>query len=172
MNVRLREVTANDMDLLYQWANDPVVRMNAFHTEPISYDTHQKWFAKTLADKDVLLYIMCCKEEEQFKSAESAHRTDIGQIRLTIEDGQALIDYSIDASMRGQGLGSKLICMAEELLRSRRTDVIYCKAQVKYENDASMRVFEKCGYTANKQQDYIEYTKQLHIGRQKGMDRI
>ena len=38
MRLSLREVTAKDMDLLYEWANDPTVRQNAFHTEPIPYE--------------------------------------------------------------------------------------------------------------------------------------
>ena len=56
MRLSLREVTAKDMDLLYEWANDPTVRQNAFHTEPIPYEDHKMWFAKNLADRDVLMY--------------------------------------------------------------------------------------------------------------------
>jgi len=37
--VFLRKATLSDIDLLYEWANDPVVRENSFSTESISYDT-------------------------------------------------------------------------------------------------------------------------------------
>lgn len=165
MNLRLREAAAQDVDLLYRWANDPTVRQNAFHTESIPYDNHRMWFAKNLADRDVLMYILCRTEQKQTHTHTSdglsGTETEIGQIRLSIEGDHALIDYSIDASMRGQGLGSKMILMAEEKLRENRTDVIYCLAQVKYENPASARVFEKCGYDAQEQEHYIEFTKRI-----------
>ena len=51
--------------------------------------------------------------------------------------------------------------MAEEELKNKKTDVIYSMAQVKYENTASARVFEKCGYDAEKYEKYIEFTKRI-----------
>ena len=59
MNLSLREVNAKDIDLLYQWANDKTVRQNAFHTEQIPYADHRMWFTRNLADRDVLMYILC-----------------------------------------------------------------------------------------------------------------
>ena len=163
MNLRLREVTAQDVDLLYRWANDPAVRQNAFHTEPIPYNDHRMWFARNLADRDVLMYILCRTEQTQTHTLKcsSENEAEIGQIRLSIEDDRALIDYSIDISMRGQGFGAKMILMAEEKLRENRTDVIYCLAQVKYGNPASAKVFEKCGYDVQEQEHYIEFTKRI-----------
>lgn len=154
MSLSLREVTAKDMDLLYCWANDKTVRQNAFHTEPIPYDDHRMWFARNLADRDVLMYILC-------KLLPNGQEESLGQIRLSIEDGTALIDYSIEASRRGQGFGSRMILMAEEKLRNLRGDVIYCKAQVKYENPASAKVFEKCGYDEQELEHYIEFEKRI-----------
>lgn len=156
MKLMLREVTGKDMDLLFQWANDPVTRQNAFHTEQIPYETHRAWFVKMLADRDVIKYILCsvsAKEQEE--------RQDIGQIRLSIEEGEALIDYSIDPKKRGQGFGTRMILMAEEKLRELRTDVIYCKGQVKLENTASARAFEKCGYDMEAKEQYLEFTKRI-----------
>ena len=154
MNLSLREVNAKDIDLLYQWANDKTVRQNAFHTEPIPYDDHRMWFARNLADRDVLMYILC-------QVSEMGQEEPLGQIRLSVEDGTALIDYSIEASRRGQGFGSRMILMAEEKLKNLRADVTYCKAKVKYENPASAKVFEKCGYDRKELENYIEFTKRI-----------
>ena len=156
VRLSLREVTAQDMDLLYKWANDPTVRQNAFHTEPIPYEDHKMWFARNLADRDVLMYILCsisAREKEE----------PLGQIRLAIEEGNALISYSVDASRRGQGLGAKMVLMAEEKLRESRRDVTHCIAQVKYENPASARVFEKCGYDEQDMEQYMEFNKRICI---------
>lgn len=154
MNLFLREAAKEDMDLLYEWANDSVVRQNAFHTEQIPYDTHRAWFVRTLADREVLQYILCDADRRQ-------GREEIGQIRLSLKQDRAVIDYSIDKMLRQKGLGAKMILMAEEKLREKETDVIYCVGQVKYENTASARVFDKCGYDAEELEDYIEYTKRI-----------
>lgn len=156
MKLMLREVTGKDIDLLFRWANDPVTRQNAFHTEQIPYETHRAWFIKMLADRDVIKYILC-----SVSAKEREERQDIGQIRLSIEAGEALIDYSIDPKKRGQGFGTRMILMAEEKLRELRMDVIYCKGQVKLENAASARAFEKCGYDLEEKEQYLEFTKRI-----------
>lgn len=156
MRLSLREVTAKDMDLLYKWANDPTVRQNAFHTEPIPYEDHKMWFAKNLADRDVLMYILC-------SISARGQEEPLGQIRLAIEEENAVISYSVDASRRGQGLGAKMVLMAEEKLRESRRDVTHCIAQVKYENPASARVFEKCGYDEQDMEQYMEFNKRICI---------
>lgn len=149
MKLKLRNVETTDMDLLFKWANDPTVRQNAFNTEPIPYENHRAWFARMLADKDTEQYILCNGE------------IPLGQIRLNVEDDKAVIDYSIDKEWRGKGLGVRMVLMAEEELKNKKTDVIYSMAQVKYENTASARVFEKCGYDAEKYEKYIEFTKRI-----------
>ena len=155
MKLVLREVTGKDIDLLFRWANDPVTRQNAFHTEQIPYETHRAWFVRMLADRDVMKYILC----SAYSNTEEMQ--DIGQIRLSIEDGEALIDYSIDPEKRGSGFGTKMILMAEEKLRESRADVIYCKVQVKHENIASAKAFEKCGYDREEKEQYLEFTKRI-----------
>lgn len=105
MALYLREAVEEDMDLLYEWANDAEVRKNAFHTEQIPYDTHKKWFENLLKDTETLQYILV--EEETAKN------------------------------------------------------ITFLIGQVKYENAASARVFEKCGYKAYPQENYIEYRKQI-----------
>ena len=154
MRLTLREVTGKDIDLLFQWANDPVTRQNAFHTEQIPYETHRVWFVKMLADRDVLKYILC-------STTNAGEVQNIGQIRLSIEDGEALIDYSIDPEKRGQGYGTRMILMAEEKLRELRVDVIYCKGQVKHANIASAKAFEKCGYDMDEKEQYLEFIKRI-----------
>ena len=68
MTLRLREVTGKDMDLLFRWANDPVTRKNAFHTEQIPYETHRAWFVKMLAEA---FGITSATEENSFADVET-----------------------------------------------------------------------------------------------------
>lgn len=146
MCLLLRTVNAEDVDLLYAWANDPVVRRNAFHTEPIAYENHVEWFAEKLADKSVYHYILCAGE------------IPVGQIRLDTAGGEALIDYSIGAQYRGKGYGSRMLALVKEQLAiDKIPGVTKLVGQVKYENRASARVFEKCGFTKMQREGYIQY---------------
>ena len=149
MMFALRLVTKEDVNLLFHWANDRTVRQNAFSTEPIPYEDHVAWFAKMMGDPTVKNYIMY----------ETAENKAVGQIRFSVEEGIALIGYSVDESWRGRGLGSELICMGEKKLLQDLADVKCFKGQVKYANVASARVFEKCGYEKQELSEYLEYTK-------------
>lgn len=91
MELVLRPAEPGDMDLLYRWANDPVTRQNGFHTERIPYEEHRKWFSNVMQDGAAVIYI--CMEG----------RKPVGQIRLQMEAGQALISYSVDPDQRGRG---------------------------------------------------------------------
>lgn len=147
MVLRLRKASQEDMDLLFQWANDPVVRSNAFHTEQIPYENHVKWFANMMADMSVYQYILCDGE------------FPVGQIRLNIEDSAAVIDYSVAAAYRGKGYGSRMLRMIPmQIVQDKISEVTELIGQVKYGNDASARAFESCGYTKQELPEYIQYT--------------
>lgn len=146
MSLQLRRACRADMDILFQWANDPTVRRNAFHTEQIPYENHVKWFEKMMADASVYQYLLYDGE------------LPIGQIRLSVEKNEGVIDYSISTENRGKGYGSKLLRLIEaEVIQEQITDVIKLIGQVKYENTASARAFEKCGYHKTELPQYIKY---------------
>ncbi len=153
MALYLREAIKEDVDLLYRWANDSEVRKNAFHTEQIPYDTHKVWFDNILKDRNILQYIFVDQHHGVTK--------EIGQIRLSLDKDRAVIGYSIAEDMRGKGFGTRMVQMAEEKLREVRKEITVFVAQVKYENKASAKVFEKCGYIACRKMEYIEYTKAI-----------
>jgi spore coat polysaccharide biosynthesis predicted glycosyltransferase SpsG len=43
-SLRLRRVRAEDVELLWQWANDPAVRRASFSQQSITWDEHVRWF--------------------------------------------------------------------------------------------------------------------------------
>ncbi len=148
--LHLRSVCQSDMDLLFAWANDDAVRKNAFHTEKIPYENHVKWFSKVLLDESVYQYILCEGE------------CPIGQIRLNVENGAALIDYSICAAKRGKGYGSKLLqLIQQQVISDKISGVTKLAGQVKYENTASARAFERCGFIRTEKPEYIQFELEM-----------
>lgn len=150
MELYLREVEKNDMDLLFEWVNDPEVRNNAFNSEMIPYENHVKWFEIMYQRKDVYMFIMCNEDN-----------TPIGQIRLNTEGENAIIDYSIDGDIRGMGFGANMLWLVIEKIQKEIPDIKRLIGQVKRENAASARAFEKCGFFMEEKEDYIEYFIEL-----------
>lgn len=149
LNIWLRPAEDKDCDLLYKWANDETVRENAFNTNYIIYEDHKKWFQNKLNSDTTLLFICCLNQEP------------IGQIRLDMENGNGIIDYSIDKKYRGKGYGT---CILKEILKvltknNIRIDKVI--GRVKYQNRPSQKAFTKAGYNCNFEANYIEYYKHL-----------
>ena len=139
----LRKATMNDMDLIFEWANDPVVRSNSFNSEPITYENHVEWFNRIMADNNVLQFILIDDE------------IPVGQIRLNIEGAEAEIGYSIAADYRGKGYGRRILQLIVEEVEKNHPEIKTLVAKVKPDNMASKKLFESEGY----EMKYSCYTK-------------
>lgn len=130
----LREAEKQDIDMLFQWANEISVRKNAFKTDSIAYDEHKKWFHDLLIRDDARQYIYMCDEEP------------IGQIRITVSGEEAEIDYSIRFEKRCMGYGKKMLQLLGEQVKRDFPQVRKLVAKVKPDNIASQKVFLDMGY--------------------------
>ncbi len=54
----LRQVTKDDVDLLFRWANDPVVRKWSFNKQPITLEEHKCWFREKYNDPNTIMWIL------------------------------------------------------------------------------------------------------------------
>lgn len=144
MTEELLLATKDDMDLLFEWANDDEVRKNSFSTAKISYENHVKWFKKLLAREDCKQYIFY------------VDGVAVGQVRVTIEDEKAEIGYSICASGRGKGYAKKMMQLLTEQLKKDAPWVKTLVAKVKPENIASQKVFLGLEYKETYRQYEIE----------------
>lgn len=152
---RLQPVAASDMRMVFEWANDPETRNNSFASASIPHEQHASWFSKKLNSVSTLFYI--------YYSGEHA----VGQIRAEMENGSAFLSYSIAPSFRGKGYGKKIVELLEKKIFSDHLPIRELKAQVKYTNAASQRIFEKLLYKREEMQDRIEYTKFIGNGNGK-----
>lgn len=130
----LRRATLEDSRLLFEWANDPVVRKNSFSTKEITWEEHKIWFEKVLKNEDCMQYIYMHDKEP------------IGQVRIQIAGDEALIGYSICASVRGKGYGKKLLVVLSEQVKKDFPNVRKLIGKVKPENIASQKAFTHSGY--------------------------
>jgi UDP-2,4-diacetamido-2,4,6-trideoxy-beta-L-altropyranose hydrolase len=133
---QLRRAEAADAALYFAWANDPAVRQNAIHPEPIAWETHVAWLGRRLQDDDSYLYVLSTATGEP-----------VGQVRVEFEGPgtPGIIDYSLAPAFRGRGLGLVLLRRALQRLRHERPALAggAVLGQVKASNAASARVFER-----------------------------
>ncbi|MDY3298072.1 GNAT family N-acetyltransferase [Selenomonas sp.] len=145
--LQLRPAREDDMMLYFAWVNDPIVRKNAFQSEPVNLATHRTWFAQALSRNDVSMYVL------------EADDVPVGQVRLTWQGTTALIAYSVAAEHRAHGYGKALLELVEK-----KVSVGTCLlGQVKKENVASRRVFVSLGYEESyfRDMDCWEYRKKI-----------
>lgn len=133
-NLFLRPVKANDMLLLFQWANDETVRKNAFHTNKITIEEHSKWFMNLLQDDNQRQYLLISDEEP------------VGQIRISIKGDLGIISYSVDPQKRGLGYGKAMIGILRQQVHKELPHIKTLVAKVKPSNMASICCFKNCGF--------------------------
>jgi UDP-2,4-diacetamido-2,4,6-trideoxy-beta-L-altropyranose hydrolase len=133
--IHLRPVSPEDCFLLWEWANDSVVRAHSFSPESISWAQHIKWFQSRREDPNTVHFIATNEES-----------APIGQVRFDIHSTNAEISLSINAPFRGRGLAAELIRLAVGELFRITPSVVSVQAHVKPTNQASIRAFEKAGF--------------------------
>ncbi|MBD5531472.1 MAG: UDP-2,4-diacetamido-2,4,6-trideoxy-beta-L-altropyranose hydrolase [Lachnospiraceae bacterium] len=137
-----RNVKEADKELLFTWANDAETRRQSFSSDPITWDEHAAWFARTQADTDSPHWIfMVCDEEGDDEQP-------VGVLRLTRDRNGAAyrISQSIAPAWRGNGLGSLILTLAKRWAAALCPTCRELYGEVKAENIASVRCFEKAGY--------------------------
>lgn len=133
--INLRRATAEDSDQVLAWANDPGTRRYAFSTGAINREVHEGWFAKRLANPDVVFLI-----------AETPHATGLGQVRFERQtNGTWEISYLLAPVFRGRGLARPILAAGIDAL-ARLHPASLVTGLVKRDNLASMSVFSALGF--------------------------
>lgn len=136
--MNIRRVVNSDSKRIFDWANDPVTRSASFNTKPILWEEHERWFNAKLLDDSCYFYIgeVC--------------ETACGTIRFDVETDNevknAVISYNIAPDQRKKGYGALII---KEGIKKAAFDIGECVfvAEVKPENEASIRCFESSGFS-------------------------
>jgi len=141
--LRLRPATFEDCRLLWEWANDPIVRASAFGSKSIPWDEHVNWCRQKLADPRCLLYLII-----------SNNGIPVGQVRFDLNsEANAEVDISIAASERNKGYASAALRLACQQA-AESTNVRNVLAHIKGKNIESVGAFRKAGFVERGAQDF------------------
>ena len=126
----IRRAESSDMRRIFELSNDPLVRANSIHPEPIEWATHEKWFANALVNPKMKFYI-----------AESADGVLVGQVRFEEREDGCLVSISLAAAFRGKGLAQAVLLKAMDA-----SGLQFFMAEICADNLPSLSLFKRCGF--------------------------
>lgn len=138
LKLNFRLINETDIDLLFRWCNDPVVRNQSFNSSIISYEDHITWFNNKITSKSSMLYIFNVDE------------VPAGLVRFDRLVDETVIGVLIDTNFRGLGLASKMLSISvEEYISKYKVSI---SAYIKNTNHASIKAFKKAGFIFSKEE--------------------
>lgn len=134
MQIHHRKAKLSDLNLYFEWTNDPATRSNSFNTQKVDYQGHTNWFSRKIDDKKALLLVF-----------ENEKNIPVGQIRIEQKTDENIVGISIDKNFRGLGLAVPMLTSAcEAFFTEFQAKNIH--AYIKKTNLASLNSFKKAGF--------------------------
>lgn len=130
----LREAREEDCILIWQWSNDPDVRVASFSSGEILWEEHVEWFRQKMEDPHHIFLV-----------AIDERNIPIGQARFGIEGIEATLSVSVAPEHRRKGYGRDLVDLSCRHL-FRTTDIQVVHAYVKPGNLTSAQFFKNAGF--------------------------
>lgn len=128
-----RPATIDDGQKLFEWRNDPTVRLNSRSRGEIDRGSHDDWLARSLEDRDRRLLMI-----ESDGVPVATCRWD----RRSADEWE--ISITVAPESRGRGIAASAVQAAEGALTA--LPPIRLVAAVHRDNAASRRLFERAGY--------------------------
>ncbi|VVC04506.1 Acetyltransferase (GNAT) domain protein [Candidatus Bilamarchaeum dharawalense] len=132
--VMLRKVSEDDLKQIFEWRNEREVRENSFASHKISWEEHQTYWKKRLAQHDFYSFIIVVEKE------------NVGLLRLNPVDANQKYEVHIliSSTYRRRGLGQATVFAAIQF--AKQTGIKKLIAKVKSKNIPSKKIFEKNGF--------------------------
>lgn len=127
-------------DLTLRWINDPDLRYLTGSRYPVSKYEHEKWFHARSTDPDNKTYAIKVSENEEIIGIiGNAHYNKINRIA-------DIFFYIGEKNMRRKGFGQDAVSLFSDFCFKEMNIHKLCGFVYEY-NEASRRVFDKCGYS-------------------------
>ncbi|WP_199609259.1 UDP-2,4-diacetamido-2,4,6-trideoxy-beta-L-altropyranose hydrolase [Flocculibacter collagenilyticus] len=139
--LKLRKISQNDCDTLYQWQCDPSTRLFSRNTEIPSKESHIAWFHASLHNPLRAIYIL----SDELNQALGMVRVDFEQANLD----KAEVSIAISPANKGKGLGKSALLLLRE--RYLTTTLL---AYIDSRNTASLKIFASTGYQTCEKKDW------------------
>ena len=149
--VTLRPAEPDDCRRIWLWRNDEETRRASFDSAPIPFESHARWFEKSLGRADRKVYIVVAGGE------------DAGMVRLDLDGEEGTVSINLAPEWRGRGVGPLALRSLAELAFG-ALGMNRLLASVKADNRASLGAFEKAGFATSRQGVVVMLARSRHEG--------
>ena len=143
LSVSFRRAEEKDLMDVYDWSNDPDVRVNSYDSNPIKLEDHTRWFLKKIKDPNSIFLIALVNDKPG------------GIVRFEVGENHSVIGIVVAKEFRGQKLAKKFLEQSAKYYFETVDKPIL--AYIKKENKASEASFKKSGYKYVKDEMIKEY---------------
>jgi RimJ/RimL family protein N-acetyltransferase len=137
-DICLRSAKPNDVMSIFEWRNDPLSRSMSVDIAEVDFKTHEKWFVDALARDNCQLFIAQTRLDA----------VSVGVVRFDSDANikRATVSINLSPQFRGMGMGYKCLRQAITMYREQDSDCKLIVAQIKSNNLASIKSFERAGF--------------------------
>jgi len=143
--ITLRHAAEEDVGALFAWRNSPESRKYSINNQIIDWEAHKNWFKKVLTSTDHILLIGEIDQQA------------VGVLRFDINEETAEVSIYMVPGLTGKGFGTNLLNKGTNWIKKMYPHIKELKATILYNNKASIKIFEKAGYSPYST-DYIHRT--------------
>lgn len=131
-NCQLLPASEKDIEIVYKWQHQPLIRLYALNPDIPSWNDHYLWMKEKITSSKDFFYIATAIETEQ----------KLGVVRLDyVQDNRYIVSIYTDPARHGEGIALSSLNMLDKLFPD-----IYIMATVMLDNKASQRLFERAGF--------------------------
>ena len=141
---------AEHLQITFEWASDATVRAYSFNQNPISFEEHQNWYLKKIEQPNCMYLLGKWKNDI------------VGSLRFDFTGTDALISYLVSPKYHGKGLGRILLAEGLEYLTQHNNTITTATGFVMPQNIASVKVFERLGFTCAEENNQLRFTKNIY----------
>ena len=147
--ISINKIKKDDCDIILDWRNDPISRLNSRNKNIISKKDHTNWFnSKLNSTTDITLLA-------------KVRHINLATVRYDKVSNKVFeVSINISPKFRKIGLSKKILNLSEKEIKSKN---LLLKAFVYKENLASIKLFKSCNYKTYKtnKSGFIEFHKNL-----------
>ena len=133
LNISFRAASKSDLQRTFEWSNEDTVRKNSYHSAAITIESHTNWFLNKIVSENTLFLIVLVNDNPA------------GIVRYENDTTTSVVGILIGKEYRGQNLASHILRKSAEIYFEKFKAPV--QAFIKKKNIASLKSFEKAGYT-------------------------
>lgn len=151
-DIVLRKAENCDIPEIYKHIHRDYVKKYFSEKERQEWENHKKWYKFLINSPYFILYVI-----------EDFNGKFLGQLKFELDGETAVISIYLSQDTRGRGYGETAVLNGIKELVNCHKNIGIVLAYILEENEASIKTFEKCGFSFEKIEEYHRIDHLLYV---------